>query len=145
MSRLQLFTIALATLTLGASAQAQEAASSWTLFTPKPDPSLPPLVNQGHEVFLERCQLCHGDVAKDIGPSQGAPMPGTQALKAKYKGAKPALLEERTDLTPEIVTFYVRHGAGIMPFFRPTEVSDEDLKALSAYLTYPGHRPPAAR
>jgi (+)-pinoresinol hydroxylase len=46
-----------------------------------------------------------------------------------------ALLEERTDLTPEAVAAFVRHGGGgFMPAFRPTEVSDEDLKALGAYL-----------
>jgi hypothetical protein len=62
-------------------------------------------------------------------------MAGTQALEAKYKGSKPALLEERTDLTPELVRFYVRHGSGVMPFFRKTEVSDADLDALAAYLS----------
>jgi hypothetical protein len=62
-------------------------------------------------------------------------MAGTQALEAKYKGAKPALLEQRTDLTPDVVRFFVRHGSGVMPFFRKTEVSDADLDALAAYLT----------
>jgi mono/diheme cytochrome c family protein len=121
--------------------QAQSAGASWTLFSPKPDSSLPPLVDRGHEVFLARCQLCHGDVAKDISASQGAPMTGTLALQEKYKGSKPALLEQRTDLTADLVGYYVRHGSGIMPFFRPTEVSDDDLKALEAYLTYRGTKP----
>ena len=62
------------------------------------------------------------------------PMPGTQALQAKYKGEKPALLAQRTDLTPEVIAVFVRHGTGSMPFFRPTELSDGDLKALGAYL-----------
>ena len=35
----------------------------------------------------------------------------------------------------ESVATFVRHGGGgFMPAFRPTEVSDEDLKALGAYL-----------
>jgi mono/diheme cytochrome c family protein len=62
-------------------------------------------------------------------------MAGTAALEIKYKGEKPALLEERTDLTPEVVAFFVRKGSGVMPPFRPTEVSDDDLKALGAYLS----------
>jgi mono/diheme cytochrome c family protein len=128
-----------------AQIQASGPNTSWTLATPKPDPSLPPLVSRGHEVFLARCQLCHGDVAKDISSSQGTPMTGTLALQAKYKGSKPALLEQRTDLTPDSVGFFVRHGSGIMPFFRPTEVSDDDLKALEAYLTYRGKKPAAVK
>ena len=62
-------------------------------------------------------------------------MPGTDALAAKYKGAKPARLEERTDLTPEFIKTFVRNGVSVMPFFRKTELSDADLEALSAYLT----------
>ena len=62
-------------------------------------------------------------------------MPGTFALELRYKGKKPALLEERTDLTAEAVAAFVRHGGGgFMPPFRPTEVSNEDLEALGAYL-----------
>ena len=62
-------------------------------------------------------------------------MPGTQALQARYRGTKPAALEQRTDLTREFVTVVVRRGLGAMPFFRPTELSDDDLDALVAYLT----------
>jgi mono/diheme cytochrome c family protein len=63
-------------------------------------------------------------------------VPGTFALELRYKGAKPALLEERTDLTPEAVAAFVRHGGGgFMPPFRPTEVSDDDVKAVGAYLS----------
>jgi (+)-pinoresinol hydroxylase len=89
-------------------------------------------------VFDARCQACHGAYFKD--PTQGRSVyampqaPGTFALELKYKGQKPALLEERTDLTPEFVAFYVRHGGGFMPPLRPTEVSDADLKSLCAYL-----------
>lgn len=113
--------------------------SSWTISNEQPDTSLrDPLVRRGKEVFQARCSACHGDYPKDRntgGLLNLPPMPGTQALQAKYKGALPALLEQRTDLTPEVVAVFVRHGTGSMPFFRPTEVSDEDLKALGAYLS----------
>jgi (+)-pinoresinol hydroxylase len=61
-------------------------------------------------------------------------MAGTEALEAKYRGQKPAVLQDRVDLTPEVVKYFVRHGSGIMPFFRKTEVSDADLRAIAAYL-----------
>lgn len=84
------------------------------------------LVNSGHQVFKHWCAPCH---------SSGPHMPGTEALAAKYKGALPAVLEQRTDLTPEVVHQFVRHGINVMPPFRKTEISDADLKALGAYLS----------
>lgn len=96
-----------------------------------------PLVKRGKEVFDARCRACHGAFP---GKSQGndalaMQVPGTYALQLRYQGKLPARLEERTDLTPEAVASFVRHGGGgFMPPFRPTEVSDEDLKALGAYL-----------
>jgi hypothetical protein len=60
--------------------------------------------------------------------------PGTVALQTKYKRTKPALLSERTDLTPPATKTFVRKGISIMPFFRKTEISDADLDALAAHL-----------
>jgi mono/diheme cytochrome c family protein len=84
---------------------------------------------RGHEVFEKWCTPCHG---------HGADKPGTVALATLYQGAKPAMLEERTDLTPEIVKHFVRTGVTVMPFFRKTEISDADLDALALYLSSPG-------
>lgn len=61
-------------------------------------------------------------------------MPGTAALAAKYSGQVPAALEERSDLTPDVVKFFVRHGVSIMPPFRKTEITDAELDALANYL-----------
>ena len=80
---------------------------------------------RGNEVFDYWCEACHGD-----GPGN----PGTAALEALYNGQKPALLEERDDLVPELTRTFVRTGVSIMPFFRKTEISDDDLDALAAYL-----------
>jgi (+)-pinoresinol hydroxylase len=82
----------------------------------------------GYDVFQKWCAPCHG---------RGADKPGTVALTALYKGTKPGMLEERTDLTPEIIKHFVRTGVSVMPFFRKTEVSDADLDALALYLTSP--------
>ena len=81
---------------------------------------------KGNEAYQYWCATCHG---------QGPGHPGTTALAAKYKGALPGLLEQRTDLTPAAITFAVRRGTSIMPFFRKTEVSDADLDAITQYLT----------
>jgi len=80
---------------------------------------------RGQEVFANWCAPCH---------APGARHPGTQALEALYKGAKPAALEQRTDLTPELTRAFVRTGVSVMPPFRKTEISDVDLEALAAYL-----------
>jgi (+)-pinoresinol hydroxylase len=120
---------------------ASSTQSAWKGSSLKSDASLKdPLLRRGKEVFDARCQVCHGAYTKNA--SQGSnfyalpQMPGTLAMELKYKGQKPALLEERRDLTPEFVAFFVRRGGGgSMPFFRPTEVSDDDLKALGAYLS----------
>ena len=84
------------------------------------------LAEAGHQVFKFWCTPCHGS---------GKHMPGTQALAAKYQGAVPALLEQRTDLTPEVVRQFVRHGINVMPPFRKTEISDAELNALGVYLS----------
>lgn len=83
-------------------------------------------VERGQAVFQEWCVSCHG-----IGPGH----PGTQALDLRYQGALPGALEQRTDLSPEIVRAFVRNGISVMPFFRKTEISDAELDALGAYLS----------
>ncbi|MEJ0034644.1 MAG: cytochrome c [Gammaproteobacteria bacterium] len=85
-------------------------------------------VKKGKDVFEYWCLPCHGN-----GPMK----PGTSALEAKYKGTRPAKLEDRTDLTPDLTRFFVRTGVNVMPPFRKTEISDADLKALGAYLARP--------
>jgi mono/diheme cytochrome c family protein len=82
----------------------------------------------GHEVFEAWCAPCHAPV------SGQERLAGTSTLEMVYKGAKPAALEQRTDLTPERVAYYVRHGVNAMPWFRKTELSDEDVAAVGAYL-----------
>jgi mono/diheme cytochrome c family protein len=82
-------------------------------------------IAHGREVFAYWCAPCH---------APGPKHPGTQALDALYKGAKPAALEERTDLLPAITENFVRTGVSVMPPFRKTEIGDVDLAALAAYL-----------
>ncbi len=81
-------------------------------------------IDRGHKVFDKWCFPCHGT---------GVGKPGTDSLAAR--GQKPAVLEERTDLTVPAIKTFVRHGVLYMPMFRKTEVSDADLDAIAAYLT----------
>lgn len=83
------------------------------------------LVARGGEVFEHWCAACH---------APGPRHPGTQALEALYKGAKPAALEQRADLLPDLTRAFVRTGVSVMPPFRKTEITDADLDALAAYL-----------
>ena len=80
---------------------------------------------QGKQVFEKWCMPCHGN---------GTEYPGTLALNARYKGAVPAALEDRVDLMPPLVKYFVRNGISVMPFFRKTEISDTELDALARYL-----------
>ena len=80
---------------------------------------------RGKQVFESWCTPCH---------APGPRHPGTQALEALYKGAKPAALEQRTDLVPALTQAFVRNGVSVMPPFRKTEITDADLVALAAYL-----------
>jgi mono/diheme cytochrome c family protein len=80
---------------------------------------------QGREVYQKWCTPCHGT---------GLGKPGTSALAAH--GVKPAVLEQRTDLTPKMIETAVRQGVYFMPRFRKTEISNADLAAIVAYLAH---------
>ena len=138
--RFDIVALACAGLLVGSHASADPVSSAQTAWAPLPATAAAalkdPREQRGREVFQQRCAACHAAIPKDgIGPAFLPAMAGTQALQARYKGAKPAELEQRTDLTAEFVKAIVRGGLNSMPFFRPTELSDDDLSALDAYLT----------
>lgn len=88
-----------------------------------------PELEQGKAVYAHWCAPCHAD-------SMG--LAGTNSLTIKYAGTDiPAVLEDRTDLSEPVIGYFVRNGVAWMPPFRPTEISDAELAALSAYLTAP--------
>jgi mono/diheme cytochrome c family protein len=89
-------------------------------------------VARGKQVYDYWCGTCHG---AGLGLPGFDGLPGTQQLRIKYRGTNISpLLEERTDLVPDFVKVIVRQGVSFMPQFRKTEISDEDLDALAAYL-----------
>lgn len=87
----------------------------------------PAAASPGKQVFDKWCTPCHG---------RGSRHPGTASLAARYGKDLPAALEDRQDLTPEVVGYFVRNGVSVMPPFRKTEITDADLAALGAYLSH---------
>ena len=90
-------------------------------------PTAPELV-QGRAVYGHWCAPCH---------AADRALAGTMSLQAKYEGSVPAVLEDRTDLSAPVIRHFVRNGVAWMPPFRPTEIGEADLAALTAYLTAP--------
>lgn len=88
----------------------------------------------GKVVYDHWCATCH---------AEGHGHPAYFALKEKYHDSLPAVLDQRTDLTPEVIHYFLRNGVTIMPFFRKSEISTQDEANLIAYLTRP--RPAPAR
>lgn len=105
-------------------------ASEWKRLPSPPLPADTP-VERGRIGFQNHCAICHGTEPDAA---------GTLSLQVKYAGAKPAPLEQRTDLSPEAVAYFVRHGSGMMPFFPKSEISDTTLGEIGAYLSRPGPR-----
>jgi len=87
-------------------------------------------VQRGQQVFTAWCAPCHG--GKRVGNRWA--LPATASLEVKYKGEKPALLEQRTDLPAGALKLFIRGGSQSMPAFRKVEVSDPDIDAIAAYL-----------
>jgi len=123
-NRMRMMALAMmAILAAGASvASAQDAAA----------------VSRGKAVFTRTCAPCHGADKGDFGRAM---LPGTDALRIKYKGQLPALLEQRTDLTPAAIKVFVRKGTWSMPPFRKTELSDAEIDAVSAYIADAARKP----
>ena len=98
----------------------------------------PSQLERGRTLYEYWCAPCHGP---GIGNNGAQHLPGTDALRVKYRGALPALLTERTDMSADLVKTYVRQGITVMPFFRKTEINDDELDAIAAYLTRNNPRP----
>jgi (+)-pinoresinol hydroxylase len=123
--RLRAWALAGSLLLIGAHAFAAGPAISWKLF-PDSESAQTVHAQSGKVEFLNACAVCH---------AAQADRPGTMSLQFKYAGRLPAALEQRTDLSPAVVTYDVRHGIAMMPSFRKTELSDAQVAAIAAYLS----------
>lgn len=79
----------------------------------------------GKEIYQKWCAICH---------APGLHHPATNALTAKYKGVKGGVITEWTDLSPEVIRYFVRNGISVMPQFRLTEINESELEVLIDYL-----------
>lgn len=79
----------------------------------------------GAAIYGKWCSDCHSTAGG----------PGSMALERKYHGQLPAILNQRTDLSPDYISQVVRQGVSFMPSFRKTEISNAELAQLGAYLT----------
>lgn len=100
----------------------------------------PSKAEQGREIFLVECAPCHARGPGDDGRKM---LPGTEALQIKYKGAIPPALEDRDNLSKEVLAVFIRQGVFSMPPFRKTEISDQDIDAIAQYLASDLSKQPA--
>lgn len=120
------FVLAAAALTVAMLTTPVRADSEQTIGWTRKAVVAPAGSPRGYAEYQNDCSVCHGPMPE---------RPGTRALAAKYQGKLPAMLEQRTDLQPDFIRMMVRNGISLMPPFRKTEVSDEQLDAIVAYLT----------
>ena len=123
---LVLVAVCLASTTAALAQEPPFPIAAWSRTTASAEDKGSP-VERGAAVFNNWCSACHSR-----GPQNA---PGTASLQNKYQGSVPAALQDRRDLTPDLVKFFVRNGVAMMAPLRKTEVSDADLDALAAYLT----------
>lgn len=97
----------------------------WSRTSPHSASPAEPARSSGGKIFAKWCSDCHST----------AEGPGSLALQRKYQGRLPAVLEQRSDLSPAYVKLAVRQGISYMPSFRKTEISDADLSLVAAYLS----------
>jgi mono/diheme cytochrome c family protein len=94
-----------------------------------------PSEKNGKAIYDKWCTPCHGAESPKMGEFGARALPGTAALALKYDGKVPAVLDQRTDLTPAFIKTIVRRGLYGMPITRKTEISDAELDDVVAYLT----------
>jgi (+)-pinoresinol hydroxylase len=116
MRRLPLIVVALDVLSHGALlAQESDAAT-----------------DRGAAVYDAWCAHCHDPVPEG---SRLGMLPAVESLTLKYGGALTPYIKERPDLAHfEVLEAFLRNGSGSMQPFRKTEITDEDITALAAYL-----------
>lgn len=87
---------------------------------------------RGAAVYETWCAHCHDRVPAG---SVLEALPGVASLRLKYAGELSPYIKERPDLADfSVLAAFLRNGAGSMPPFRRTEITDDDIAAIAAYL-----------
>lgn len=81
-------------------------------------------VKRGAALFATHCLGCHAAGPGNVGTT----------MLANRLGPQRSVLADRGDLDPIFTATMVRYGIGVMPGFRPSEITDEELVDLAAYL-----------
>lgn len=89
----------------------------------------PATLTGGKELFDYWCAQCHAPKHNNPDTRHA----NAQPVRTQNKAPS---LTERTDLAASYVSYIVRHGVSLMPIFPKTEISDQQLDALSAYLSH---------
>ena len=100
------------------------APATLTAAQTAPSPELALASQPGRDAYEQHCAACH---------AAGDGHPGTMRLALRADPA-PAVLLERSDLEATYVAQVVRSGLGMMPPFRPTEISDAELEQLAGFV-----------
>ena len=79
----------------------------------------------GERMYMRRCGVCHLEGGM-----------GTMVL-ARRLPPEQATLENRRDLSRDIIFSAVREGTGSMPRLTPVDVTDAELNAIADFLTRP--------
>lgn len=82
----------------------------------------------GQELFEMWCADCH-----DPGPGH----PGTLRMEGDF-GVENSVLREMQAVNRPLIHLAVRRGFAMMPPFRPTEISDEELERIASYILEEG-------
>ena len=84
-------------------------------------------VPSGDVIYAHYCGHCHND---------GDGHPGTMRLAIRLSPAQ-SVIQQRENLPAAYIKQVVRNGLGMMPAFRPTEISDNELNTLAAFIAQP--------
>lgn len=88
----------------------------------------PPEQPTGRDLYEHWCADCH-----DPGPGH----PGTMRMEGDF-GAENSVLRDMTSINRPLIHFAVRRGFNMMPPFRPTEITDEELERIADYILEAG-------
>jgi len=84
--------------------------------------TLTPQQQQGKALFDATCNYCHN--------ARGF---ATERLRTRLPEDR-SVLTERTDLDPNYIRTIVRNGLASMPAYTPTDLNEEQIRAIAAYL-----------
>lgn len=100
------------------------ASAAFLPFTATDAQQAEPQERSGEDLYQQWCAGCH-----DPGPGH----PGTMRMEGDF-GAENSVLRDMQAINRPLIHFAVRQGFQMMPPFRPTEITDEELDRIADYI-----------